>query len=337
MKANNINKLLNVIVLFIVITTDTIYCTDYEVDDVIKQSVKDSGCPFVGRHQLLERTACLMPDYALNEMPKNFKNGVTRVNIYLLHVYVLEVDENKKQMTIEILQYMDWKEPRIKANFTAAPNHTKIKVSSKNVNRIWHPDLDIYTKRLKEWKSLYDPLLYQEIYIWNGSNEAIVKLKALKAWKATVSCKFDFSTFPFDSQICTFLQFASSPQLQLKTNCRNKAAKLHNKPARFEVFLTGGGAYCEQKNDQSKGLEERLLWMDIGFNITLERIVRPYLYEYYFPTFAIVVVSQISFMIPVSASPGRITLIVTQFLTLTNIFIHQKVRIANILFCYIGF
>ena len=115
--------------------------------------------------------------------------------------------------------------------------------------------------------------------------------------------------------------------LQLKTNCRNEAAKLHNKPAGFEVFLTGGGAYCEQKNDKSKGLEEQLLWMDIGFNITLERIVQPYLYEYYFPTFAIVVVSQISFMIPVSASPGRITLVVTQFLTLTNIFIHQKVGI----------
>ena len=43
-----------------------------------------------------------MPDYALNEMPKNFKDGVTRVNIYLLHVYVLEVDEKKNQITIDI-------------------------------------------------------------------------------------------------------------------------------------------------------------------------------------------------------------------------------------------
>ena len=73
----------------------------------------------------------------------------------------------------------------------------------------------------------------------------------------------------------------------------------------------------------------------IGFNITLERIIQPYLYQYYFPAIAIVVVSQISFMIPLSASPGRIALVVTQFLTLTNIFIHQIVSI-DIIFYSIG-
>ena len=318
------------VIIFVVVITIINY-TDlskqYEIDDIIKQKVLASGCPsYVGRNQLLERTVCLMPDYALNEMPKNFNKGITRVNIYLLHVYVLEVNEMKSQITIEILQYMDWKEPRIRANFSTAHNKNKIKISSKNINRVWHPELDIYTKHLKEWQSLYDPLLYQEMYIWNGSNETLYKLSALKAWKATVSCKFDFSTFPFDTQICAFLQFGSSPHLQLKTNCRNKPAELENKPAGFNVFLTGGGAYCEQKKEAEKGSEDTLLWMDIGFNITLERIIQPYLYQYYFPAIAIVVVSQISFMIPLSASPGRIALVVTQFLTLTNIFIHQIVR-----------
>ena len=41
---------------------------------------------------------------------------------------------------------------------------------------------------------------------------------------------------------------------------------------------------------------------------------------------AIVVVAQISFIIPMSAIPGRVALVVTQFLTLTNIFIHEMVR-----------
>ena len=308
-------------------------CAQYEIDDLTKQKIKEAGCPFVTTNQLLERNVCLMPDYALNEMPKNF-NGKTRVNSYLLHVYVLEVDEKKNQITIEILQYMDWKEPRIKANFSTAHNKNKIKILSKNFKRIWHPELDIYTKRLKEWQSLFDPLLYREMYIRNEVNKTTVKLSALKEWKAKVSCKFDFATFPFDTQICAFLQFGSSSDLQLKTNCRDKPAELENKPAGYTVFLTGGGAYCEQKGLKTSNESKDMLWMDIGFNITLKRIIQPYLYQYYFPSIAIVVVSQISFMIPLSASPGRIALVVTQFLTLTNIFIHQAVKTLYLL-CYI--
>jgi hypothetical protein len=63
-----------------------------------------------------------------------------------------------------------------------------------------------------------------------------------------------------------------------------------------------------------------------GLDIKLGRIFEPYLYQYYFPCIAIVIVSQVSFIIPLSAIPGRVALIVTQILTLTNIFIHQMVR-----------
>ena len=194
--------------VFLVIIIKSSVCTQYEIDNLSKQKIEEAGCPFVSTNQLLERNVCLMPDYALNEMPKNF-NGVTRVNIYLLHVYVLEVEEMKNALTIEILQYMDWKEPRVKANFSTAHNKNKIKILSKNFKRIWHPELDIYTKRLKEWQSLYDPILYREMYVWNGSNKTTSKMSALKEWKAKVSCKFDFSMFPFDTQVCPFLQFGS--------------------------------------------------------------------------------------------------------------------------------
>ena len=66
--------------------------------------------------------------------------------------------------------------------------------------------------------------------------------------------------------------------------------------------------------------------MGIGFDVTLKRNVMPYVMQYYVPCCAIVLVSQISFIIPLSAIPGRVALLVTQFLTLTNIFIHQQVN-----------
>ena len=129
MKNKTLTNLLYVIVSVVVITIDSYVCAEYEVDDVIKRNIKYAGCPFMDKNQLLERNVCLMPDYSLNEMPKNFKNGSTRVNIYLLHVYVLEVDETRNQITIEILQYMDWNEPRVSANFSSAHNKNKIKLS----------------------------------------------------------------------------------------------------------------------------------------------------------------------------------------------------------------
>ena len=316
------------IIIFIIIER-SVYGKAEEENNVIKQKIINAGCPFVAANQLLEKNVCLMPDYASNELPKAYNWLVTTVKIYLLHVYVMEINENKNQITVEILQYIDWREPRIRANFTTAHSKAKIKVSTKSAQRIWYPDLDIYTKDLKEWKSLYDPLLYQEMYIWNGKNQTLVKLSALKAWKATISCKFDFSYFPFDTQNCAFRQFGSSQNLQLTSNCRGKPAKLKNKPAGFDAFLTSAGAYCE-RYAKSKTADDQV-WMDIGFNITLKRIIRPYLYQYYFPCIAIVVVSQISFMIPITATPGRIALVVTQFLTLTNIFIHQMVRFTSLI------
>ena len=69
---------------------------------------------------------------------------------------------------------------------------------------------------------------------------------------------------------------------------------------------------------------------EIGFDIELTRIVLPYILQYYLPCCCIVMVSFISFIVPLSALPGRVGLMVTQFLTLTNIFIHQMVSIDDL-------
>ena len=299
---------------------------NFQTNLIIKQKIKEAGCSFAAVSQLLERNVCLIPEYASNELPQNSK-GVTDVNLYLLHAFVLEVEESKNKLTVELLQYLEWNEPRIRANFSASPNQNKIRLLAKNINRIWHPDLDIYTKDLKEWKSLYDPVLYQELHLSNGLNQTSIIISALKSWKATIFCKFDFSLFPFDTQRCVFLQFGNSQNLRISSNCRRNPSREKFKPDGFDVSLTSIGSFCDDPEASESATDKP--WMDTGFNITLKRHITPYLYQYYFPSIAIVVVSFISFIIPLSAIPGRIVLVVTQFLTLTNIFIHQMVRISN--------
>ena len=57
-----------------------------------------------------------------------------------------------------------------------------------------------------------------------------------------------------------------------------------------------------------------------GFEMVLDRHSSPYIITYYLPSGLLVVVSWISFLIPVNAIPGRMILLVTLFLALVNIF-----------------
>ena len=66
---------------------------------------------------------------------------------------------------------------------------------------------------------------------------------------------------------------------------------------------------------------------DVRVHIHLQRQWSKYVYQYYIPCITIVIATSFSFIIPLSAIPGRVALVVTQFLTLTNIFINQMVGI----------
>ena len=64
----------------------------------------------------------------------------------------------------------------------------------------------------------------------------------------------------------------------------------------------------------------------VGINFLMRRNYRPFVIQYYVPCIGIVIVAHVSFVIPASAIPGRVGLVATQFLTLTNIFISEMVR-----------
>ena len=89
---------------------------------------------------------------------------------------------------------------------------------------------------------------------------------------------------------------------------------------RFEVI-------CFQFNLQLENLDKDAKNdTKFGFTIRMSRRLQPFVMECYLPCIAIVVVSHISFIVPLDALPGRIALLVTLFLTLANICIHQQVR-----------
>ena len=62
-----------------------------------------------------------------------------------------------------------------------------------------------------------------------------------------------------------------------------------------------------------------------GIDLEMKRQTGMYFYQYFIPVMAIVTISFFSFIIPLSTLPARVAIVVTQFLTLTNIFIHEMV------------
>ena len=67
----------------------------------------------------------------------------------------------------------------------------------------------------------------------------------------------------------------------------------------------------------------------VGIKYHMRRILSPFVFQYFLPAAAIVFVSDISFIIPSSATPGRVGLLATLFLTLTNLFINHMVSLAE--------
>ena len=287
--------------------------------------IKSIGCTYVDDRQLIRRNVCLMPAYEANERPPS--NGLTPIYVNYLHASVTDINEEKHQITISVLQEMQWLDSRIRVKFPDGNGErNESKIPHRKFKEMWHPDSDIYTLHLQSWKSSYGQRLFEEVYIMsdavNGHSKSS-KLIALKDWELTIHCKFDFSKFPLDTQHCQFLQMGGEEfLLQLVNNTSNEteSVNIQRRTNGFEVTITRAEAlYLEGTHEMENGIE------CIGFNITLDRVVRVYLFQYYFPSIAIVVVSLISFIIPVSATPGRVALMVTQFLTLTNIFIHLMV------------
>ena len=267
--------------LAILSSCSSLTSADNESNNAIKNKIIEAGCPFISENQLLERDVCLMPNYSPNHLPKS-SEGIAKVSLYLLKAFVSNVDEVKSQLTIELLQYLEWNDTGIRAKLPrTVQGQNKLKFRTKDIKRIWHPDLDIYTKDLIEWRSLFDPVLYQELYFSNSLNDTNVKISALKKWKATIFCNFDFSLFPFDTQHCEFRQFSSDPNLRIESGCRQGITTFLYKAVGFDVNFLLTGDDCENEDVEISSSDE-FAWRDTGFNITLTRIFKPYLYQYYF-------------------------------------------------------
>lgn len=225
---------------------------------------------------------------------------------------------------------MKWWDPRVVSNHSqvASKNH-EIILSSTAVEKIWTPDMVIHDqtaiKTRDEWISLVSSKILMPDYARPSEklNSSKANIEITYEIKSSVYCDFDHSRYPMDTQTCNVTfgssSFGSIFVLENKTNTKRKDLSYTASTFEIETSFFDNRRHTSGENT-------------IGISYTLTHSITPYLFKYYLPCMAIVTVSMIGFTIPLTAVPGRVALLVTQFLTLTNLFIYEMVNVVHIFY-----
>ena len=261
---------------------------------------------------LLSSYVCIPRGYIKGEAPKS----PTIVNTKIEINNIREVNDKKMRITIDFYQELSWRDNRIT---TILSSNGSSVLNNNLINRIWKPDL--WIKNLFDFKlrGVLEPTGGFTIKDQTFNEERNTLINYNMEAQATIYCNFNFLKYPMDTQFCEFIIDAAYPQ----TNVVRVI---------FELGLFGVTNNNFNLDDFAINVTFKNETGQTGINsiIKLERQVLPFIIRYYLPCIAIITVSLMNFLISVDSIPARTALLVTQFLTLTNILIAQQVSVRDI-------
>ena len=260
---------------------------------------------------LLSSYVCIPRGYIKGEAPEAPTIVSTKIEINNIR----EVNDKKMRITIDFYQELFWKDDRLTTMLLS--NGSSV-LNNNLINHIWKPDLWI--------KNLFDFKLRGVLEPTGGftiKDETHNDIKS--TWihynmeaQATIYCNFNFLKYPMDTQFCEFIIDAAYPQPDIVNVI-------------FQLGLFGVTNNNFNLDDFAIKVTFKNETGQTGINsiIKLERQVLPFIIRYYLPCIAIITVSLMNFLISVDSIPARTALLVTQFLTLTNILIAQQVNLLK--------
>ena len=249
------------------------------------------------------------------------------VHTIIKNYTIREIDERKNTVTIDLSLKLIWMDFRI---FSHRAKHESeeekemgYSISTKAANEIWKPELPVHDladhKKFKDSFNMISLRIQRKHYIYDDDCIYGPILNYEIDVKPSFYCNFDLSNYPLDKSHCKFRVGGSVSNIAFKLfQQRSERAKT------FEISdMTVSASLAEDyENIQTK--------TSLGLDIEIQRHLKPYLLKYYIPCIMIVLISHLSFIIPLNALPGRVALVVTLFLTLTNLFIQELVSARSI-------
>ena len=264
--------------------------------------------------------------------PKDSPSALTWVSYEITDFDVDNMDEIKKQVTLQLKLRATWFDPRIEANFSGDNNNIILlpSVDSESLSLVWTPFQDLVIRKWIKWININHPRRYRFLKLFPTNSwylgrfpPNMLLVSATINWRVVISCHkwLTYLNFPHDSNRCKFEMRSEYANTTFGVSGRKTIVRF------FETYDLSGFEFSNSiipptlKNTSGNEFE----YTQFGVDIKFERLIEKYVYEYYMPCILIVLASMLSFIIPLSAIPGRVALVVTQFLTLTNMFIHQRV------------
>ena len=335
------------IILFEMIRADLIKNNQYKQSEIYEEKLKaEFGCSPSSEWDLVKnnlkgsfvRNVCLSKNYQIEEPPSI--GNLTPVHMHFSDLKILEADEKKKSIELLMKLWFFWEDARIK--ISDPKKSIRLPYISKTQQGIWYPFATMEIQNMKELAYSHDPVVVKHVWFGssNFSNYFFTKpvfasstnvVSANMKLKVKISCHFNFSSYPFDRQKCFFKLYAENLDITIYEKINQNISWIQtnqNELIGFDVNMT---SFCNPPVDFGNQYNNDFTKIsEFGIIIVMERQFTPYLYQYYIPCFAIVFTSFFSFIVPLSAIPGRVALVVTQFLTLTNVFTHEMVNINRL-------
>ena len=303
------------------------------------EALREAGCD--SNDTLIAKGVCIDKDYDLRTPPDQNEIPIRRQGIFItfLEYDVLQIDETQETLLIDVKINFWWRDDRIKTNPSLFKTFSRNVGLASGVTIMWSDDMPwnkmIWSPKGIQFNHTYKSHLIYEpaTYLHIAPGESILRNNAtlarnttslcyLKHYNLGINCKFKFFNFPMDSHKCS-LQLTNRFIRELKLSLYDlKIKKLASNPTNN---LKRDGFDIRISYEENNATRNSDVISSVYLHLNLERMLYPYISKYYFPSIVIVCISQVSFIIPPSSIPGRLGLVATLFLTMTNILIDSNV------------
>ena len=267
--------------------------------------------------------ACLPKNYSKFELP--FTTGVNEIGVSIYIDEVLRINDKDYSITFACYFNVKWADKRIRldkefgreqagpgVNTTNNPD-ILVPTSLEFVKDLWLPNIFIYN--IKTYKVI--DVLNKLAGLWITTDQNVMYSQATHI---TFICPMRFDKFPLDTQTCKF-QVGSYSYDDSKMTFATDVAGYSAPKVANSIALDYAITITKLRKEDQVFLGDSLGNFSLaGFEMVLHRYVSTYIITYYLPSGLFVIVSWISFLIPMDVIPGRMALLVTLFLVLVNIF-----------------
>ena len=246
-------------------------------------------------------------------MPPLLKGVPLNIYATLWIISITEINELRQDFTVDLYLRMYWVDFRIK--YPVCETRPFVILNPAQLDKIWMPD--VFFKQEKRSSRHFVARRNAGLKLNKATNEVFFSERVT----LTNYCAYDFRFFPLDRQACA-MAFESYSLDGRFAHLSFKPLAIHFDKFKFKIpqyelsSVSPDSCNYDYMYEGSYFLNQSC----IQANFVFDRQFSYYFVQMYLPSILIVLISFLSFWIPVDNVPGRISLGVTSLLTLATQF-----------------